>query len=334
MLSDNSRLDRKLNQEILMQVASGDLGDLTIPEVKELRRQGRIDLQTAVDTLTALGSGGSSNPTNKFWKNTEVVQIMNPAGMDNLLLNPSVNMGGDAGQFGENAKSYSCKKLFQDDIKAWTAQYNATNGEMPPVEKLRDYAQKREAYWQNIGFNTAEDKSAVKEFYGKILSYVKEGKPAPDNLLQAFGTFFNNPDMTNDEFLDFGERIGKFREGMADYTPPESEPEPEQNIGEGQETTVKEKPVEDPLKDVWKTRLREVWQKKADGNHPWNNSVGKLVDGPTPQQMAANPFYQGVERVQDQVNKDFTRTISSIAESYALSPIGEAARNLSKALNK
>ena len=90
-LSETGRLDRRLNQEILMQIAAGETESLSIPEIKELKRQGRIDMNTAMKALSALSSDADVDHQKKFWKQTEVVQLMNPAGMDMLLLNPSVD---------------------------------------------------------------------------------------------------------------------------------------------------------------------------------------------------------------------------------------------------
>ena len=69
-----------------------------------------------------------------------------------------------------NNKSYNCKDLYQDDVRSWAIQYNAEHSQMPTTEELRDYAGKREAYWQKVGFNSASDTSVVKEFYKKIVS--------------------------------------------------------------------------------------------------------------------------------------------------------------------
>ena len=236
-LTDTSRIDKRLNQEILMQVASGELDELTIPEIKELRRQGKIDMNTAIKALSALGSDAEEDHQKKFWKQTEVVQLMNPAGMDTLLLNPSVD-----DQFSSN-KSYNCKDLYQDDVRSWVIQYNAEHDQMPSTDELRDYAGKREAYWQSVGFNSAADTSVVKEFYKKIVSYNSEGKPAPGELLRGFGTFFNNPDMTNEEFLDFREEMVGFHQNMEEYTPePESESEPKaETPDDGSQKKIDEK---------------------------------------------------------------------------------------------
>ena len=324
-INEAHTLDRELNQEIAMMTASGDLGDYTPMEIMELRRMKKIDMQTAVNALKFLGDD-SQTPQKKFFNEPEVIQIMSPPGMENILMAPA-NAEGDAvsdATTGSRAKqqSYSCLKLYQDDVRSWVAQFNTGNNRMPNVGELRDYAQRRESYWQKVGFLSTDNKDQMKTFYQKILSYVKEGKPAPENLLQGFGTFMGNSDMTMDEFLDFGEELTMFQQNYEAYTPPE--PKTTKEPDKGPEGETQDAP--DPVQDVWKTRLKEV----IKPGHPWRSAAESPVNGPTMEQMAANPFFQGLEKIQDQVHQDFTRTIGGIAETYDLSPIGAAARGLQR----
>ena len=275
-ISETNALDRELNGEIAMMVAAGDLEDYTPQEIKDLRRMKRISMQTAVNALKFLGDD-SNSPQKKFFSNPEVIQIMEPPGLENILMPPVVEgVGKD--------KTYSCLQLYQDDVRGWLREFNEDNNRMPTTQELRDYAQKRETHWQNVGFIATNDGDSMKVFYDRILSYTSEGEPAPENLLRAFGTFMGNPDMTEDEFFDFKEQKEEFEKTWDQYVPPEKPENPEGTQASQEEGSESEGGMSKFFK-----RMKEGWQRNNEKyERIMNPNRDRLM--PTPEEKADNPF--------------------------------------------